>query len=89
MKASVPLGTMQKVKVVKSNGVQTVQLPDGFEKRAADVFWRKTEEGYLLTTRNEFDELIDELEKNPLPDTIFEERPKQNPGKDRKWWYEE
>jgi len=83
------VGSITKARMVRTKGVASVVLPDDFKPENDKVVWRKTDEGYLLTNRNEFDDLLEYLEKNPPPETMLTSRPKQFPAVERRWWYEE
>lgn len=72
-------GVWAKAKIIHAKSGDTVELPKGYKPNKKPMYWRKTASGYLLTTKNEFDELIEFLDTNSAPDSLFTERPEQLP----------
>lgn len=82
-------GLTHTAKVFMTGRSQAIRLPKEFRVSVDEVYLKKTPGGFEVMTRDPWDELIEFLEKNNLPDTFLEERPTRSVPQKRKWWYEE
>jgi antitoxin VapB len=81
-------GGAQKAKVFMTGRSQAIRLPKEFRVDVDEVYLKKTPEGILVTTCDPWDELIEFLEHNDLPETFLENIPPRQAPQQRKWWYE-
>jgi antitoxin VapB len=82
-------GLVQKAKVFMTGRSQAIRLPKEFRVEVDEVYLKRTHDGFEVMTSDPWDELIDYLETNPLPDAFLEKRPARSVPQKRKWWYEE
>jgi antitoxin VapB len=75
--------TMHKVKIIEQGGRQVLLLPNEFRVASAEVFLKRTPEGFLVITRDPWELFYEGVEQ--LSDDFMAEGRKQPSIQERKW----
>lgn len=79
----VPNGTLMRAKVFMTGRSQAIRLPKEFRVDTEEVHLKRTEEGFVVTTRDPWELFHEGV--NQLSPGVLEERPPQPPMQERDW----